>query len=121
MYIRDLEYYQQLIIQKNFSKVAAYFNVSQPTISAAIKRLEEELNTQLVIRDHSHNDLHITLAGEQLNKHANQILNEWLVTKDEISRLNHDQITLGLPPIIRNHYFTKIANQLNEQGLLHNI
>lgn len=121
MYIRDLEYYQQLIIQKNFSKVAAYFNVSQPTISAAIKRLEEELSTQLVIRDHSHNDLYITLAGEQLNKHANQILNEWLVTKDEISRLNNNQITLGLPPIIRNYYFTDIATLLNKQGLLANI
>lgn len=121
MYIHDLEYYQQLILQKNFSKVAAFFNVSQPTISAAIKRLEEELSTQLVIRDHSHNDLYITLAGEQLNKHANQILNEWLVTKDEISRLNNDQITLGLPPIIRNYYFTKIASQLSSLDLLHNI
>ena len=121
MYIRDLEYYQQIILQKNFSKVANFFHVSQPTISTAIKRLEEELNTQLIIRDHSHNELILTLSGEQLYRHATQILNEWAVTKAEIDRLNNEQIVLGLPPIIQNYYFTNIAQTLRERGMLKSI
>lgn len=37
MYIRDLEYYQQLILQKNFSKVAAF-------LMSANQRLVPPLN-----------------------------------------------------------------------------
>lgn len=45
MKIKDLEYYQQLIKDQNFSKVAQYFGVSQPTITMAIQRLEQDFNT----------------------------------------------------------------------------
>lgn len=50
MNIKDLQYYVSLTQLKNFSLVAAQFHVSQPTISAAIRRLETELKTQLLIR-----------------------------------------------------------------------
>lgn len=121
MYLRDLEYYQELIIQKNFSKVASFFGVSQPAISAAIKRLENELDTQLFVRDHSHNELHVTLAGQQLNIHAKQILTEWGITKAEIKRLSKNSITIGLPPIIRNYYFTNLALSFKKNNILTNI
>ena len=45
MNIKSLEYYHKLVQEKNFSKVAAYFDVSQPTITLAIKRLEAEYQT----------------------------------------------------------------------------
>ena len=70
MYLHDFEYFNQLILQKSFSKVAEYFHVSQPTISSAIKRLETELNTTLVIRDRSHNELIVTPSGEQFANHV---------------------------------------------------
>nr|WP_244048481.1 LysR family transcriptional regulator [Lactiplantibacillus plantarum] len=54
MNIKDLQYYVSLTQLKNFSLVAAQFHVSQPTISAAIRRLETELKTQLLIRANPH-------------------------------------------------------------------
>lgn len=45
MNIRDFEYFHQLVKEKNFSKVAQKFSVSQPTVTLAIKRLEEEFET----------------------------------------------------------------------------
>lgn len=45
MNIRDFEYFHQLVKEKNFSKVAQNFSVSQPTVTLAIKRLEEEFET----------------------------------------------------------------------------
>lgn len=43
MNIKELRYYHDLVIQKNFSKVATHFGVAQPTITMAIQRLEREL------------------------------------------------------------------------------
>lgn len=121
MFLHDFEYFHQLILQKSFSKVAAYFNVSQPTISSSIKRLENELKTTLVIRDRSHNELIVTPSGEQFAKHVATILNEWRVSKAEIDRLNKEQIFFGIPPIIQNSYFAQIAHALQKRNMLSDI
>lgn len=118
MNLHDFEYFNELISQKSFSKVATHFNVSQPTISSSIRRLENELNTTLIIRDRSHNELILTPSGKQLSKHITTILNEWHVSKLEIERLNKQQISFGIPPIIQNSYFAKIAHALQQRDLL---
>lgn len=76
MNIKDLQYYVSLTQLKNFSLVAAQFHVSQPTISAAIRRLETELKTQLLIRANPHLPVALTTTGIQVQRHANQILLE---------------------------------------------
>lgn len=45
MNIKELYYYHDLVRTKNFSQVAADFNISQPTVTMAIKRLEESFGT----------------------------------------------------------------------------
>jgi len=57
MNFKDLEYFQRLVREKSFTKVANAFHVSQPTITYAVKRLEEELGTELVYRDQYHKQL----------------------------------------------------------------
>lgn len=41
MQVNDLMYYNALYREKNFTKVAKIFGISQPSISSAIKRLEK--------------------------------------------------------------------------------
>lgn len=41
MNLRDLEYFYQLAKLKSYTAAAQYFQVSQPTITYAIKRLEK--------------------------------------------------------------------------------
>jgi DNA-binding transcriptional LysR family regulator len=74
MNFRDLTYFDALATLKNYTAVAQQFNVSQPTITYAIKRLEDELNTQLLIRDHSHHQIELTANGRQLEQHVTIIL-----------------------------------------------
>lgn len=121
MNTKDLEYFKQLILQKNFSKVAKFFNVSQPTITTAIKRLEAEFGAKLIIRDRAHNVLTVTPSGTQLAEHAEIILRELEISHQEINNLTEQQIVLGLPPIIENHYFPMVAAKLSAAGLLPNI
>lgn len=121
MNTKDLAYFKELINQKNFSKVADFFGVSQPTITTAIKRLETEFGSQLIIRDRVHHELTITQSGQQLAEHATSILRELDTAHHEIQNLVQNQIALGLPPIIENYYFPKIAAQLKQQRLLRHI
>lgn len=118
MNTKDLDYFQQLILQKNFSKVAAFFGVTQPTITTAIKRLETEFETKLVIRDRVHNDIQITPSGDQLAIHAQVVLSELTLAHQELAHLAARQTTLGLPPIIENYYFPRIAARLQAENLL---
>jgi len=121
MNTKDLAYFSDLTQTKNFSKVAQDFGVTQPTITMAIKRLEAEFQTKLVLRDRTRNDLVVTASGEQLAVHARAILAELDLTHQEITHLTQDQTVLGLPPIIENHYFPRVAAHLQAQGMLANL
>lgn len=118
MKFKDLEYFQQLAKLKSYTKTAAFFQVKQPTITYAIKRLEEEVQTELLVRNQSHAQIQLTPAGEILAKHAQNILKELALAKLEINHLQEVQVRLGLPPIIGNFYFPKVSKALAAQQLL---
>ncbi|MFT9267887.1 MAG: LysR family transcriptional regulator [Liquorilactobacillus nagelii] len=121
MNIKDLKYFHQLIKDKNFSKVAAHFSVSQPTITLAIKRIEKKFDSRLFIRDQSHHELQVTASGYQLDEHIQQVLNEMATAQKELQRINSTKILFGLPPIIGTYYFPAVTPALLRQGLMKNL
>lgn len=121
MNTKDLAYFDRLIKLKNFSQVATEFGVTQPTITLAIQRLESEFQAKLVLRDRIHNELVVTASGQQLAVHAESILRKLDLAHQEITHLTQDHTILGLPPIIENHYFPRVAASLQESGMLENI
>ena len=48
MNIKDLEYYQKLVETRSYTKTAESFNLRQPSISVAVKRLSKEFRTTLI-------------------------------------------------------------------------
>lgn len=121
MNFKDLEYFQRLVREKSFTKVANAFHVSQPTITYAVKRLEDELGAELVYRDQSHKQLIITQAGIVLSRHISNILKEVAIAVTEIDRLKEDTLDFGLPPIIGNFYFPKLSSYLFKNDLMSHI
>ncbi|KRL10022.1 LysR family transcriptional regulator [Schleiferilactobacillus perolens] len=117
MNTRDLAYFAQLVELRNFTQVAAHFGVTQPTITLALKRLEDEFDARLIHRDTSHTRLTVTTAGRQLYQHAQAITRELALAHTEIDHLREEKIRFGLPPIIGNYYFPKIAAKLVTVGL----
>lgn len=118
MNIRDFEYFHQLVKEKNFSKVAQNFSVSQPTVTLAIKRLEEEFETTFFIRDRSHKELLVTPSGYQFDAHLKVILNELTIAQKEALRAKQEKLLFGLPPIIGNYFFPNIVSKLIATGLI---
>src|SRR5450432_1069054 len=74
MVLRQLEYFIALAREKHFGRAAEACHVSQPTLSAAIRQLEEDLGAPLIERGHKFHGL--TSQGRAALEHAHRILAE---------------------------------------------
>jgi DNA-binding transcriptional LysR family regulator len=74
MVLRQLEYLVALSREKHFGRAALACNVSQPTLSAAIRQLEEDLGAPIVERGHKFHGL--TPQGRIALDYAHRILAE---------------------------------------------
>ena len=117
MNTRDLQYFVMLVKLKNYTQVANYFNVSQPSITQAIRRLEQEFDTKLVRKDRVHRDEMITRSGQLLYKKALAINNKIDIAHQEIVRSDQRQIKFGLPPIIGKMYISQIVGNFSKSLL----
>ncbi len=74
MVLRQLEYLTALAREKHFGRAAQACNVSQPTLSAAIRQLETELGAPIVERGHRYRGM--TPQGRLVLEHAHRMLAE---------------------------------------------
>jgi DNA-binding transcriptional LysR family regulator len=74
MVLRQLEYLVALAREKHFGRAAEACHVSQPTLSAAIRLLEEDLGAPIVERGHRF--VGLTPQGQIAVEHAHRILAE---------------------------------------------
>lgn len=100
MKFQDLIYFVHLVDSKNFTHTANYFFVSQPSISMAVKRLENDLDTVLIKRNLSERTLELMPAGKILYHNAKEIISLKESAYNEIQSLkNHDYFALTGPSI----------------------
>lgn len=99
MLIRQFVYLDALAREKHFRRAADACNVSQPTLSAAIAQLEQELGVLLVERGRRFQGL--TRAGEVALAHARRILAEADLLRQSVAELREGvsgRIRLGVIP-----------------------
>jgi LysR family hydrogen peroxide-inducible transcriptional activator len=70
--LKDLRYLVALADQRHFGRAAARCFVSQPTLSAQLKKLEQSLGVQLIER--APNNVSLTAVGEEIVARARRIL-----------------------------------------------
>ena len=97
MTLTELKYIVAVAREKHFGKAAEACHVSQPTLSVAIKKLEEELEVKLFER--SANEVAVTPLGEEIVRQAQSVLEQAAGIK-EIARRGKDPLagplTLGI-------------------------
>lgn len=117
MNFRDLEYVIEASKTLSFSKAADICNVSQPSLSTQIKKLEIELNAEIFIRNRK--QIHLTAFGETFIEKAKQILE---IREDIRKSANKNQnplegkIKLGAILTAAPYLFPNIVNTLNKQA-----
>ncbi|AKP66491.1 LysR family transcriptional regulator [Companilactobacillus ginsenosidimutans] len=121
MNFKDLRYFRKLTELKNYSETAHFFGVSQPTITYAIKRLENEYNCELIVRKSYANSVQLTSIGEQFLVHVQKILREDELTKKDIERFQSNDVVMGFPPIISDYLMPLVFDSLKEEKVLDKI
>ena len=97
MEFKQLEAFVAVVENKSFSEAARQLNLTQPTISAHIQTLEQELNSRLLIR--TTKKLTITQRGLQLYDCASNMLNMRKNIIDEFTGQNKKIIDLAVSTI----------------------
>lgn len=89
MTLTELKYIVAVARERHFGRAAEACFVSQPTLSVAIKKLEDELNTQIFER--GANEVSVTALGEQIIAQAQRVLEQTLAIK-EIAKQGKDPL-----------------------------
>jgi DNA-binding transcriptional LysR family regulator len=83
MFIRQFAYLVALAREKHFARAAAACNVTQPTLSAGIQKLERELGLPVIER--SHQFLGLTPEGERVLSWAHRIIADFNGLKQDLA------------------------------------
>lgn len=110
MNLHDFEYFNALGDLLSFTAVSNHFGVSQPTITYAVKRLEQYYNCNLIYKDPSHRTVVLTDEGKILKIHIESILEELALTQRAIEHSKNHQNHIGFPPIIRAKILAQLLN-----------
>lgn len=108
--------FYDVTIYGSFSKAAEFTYTTQSAISKAIKKLEEQLNTQLFYRNN--HGIELTEKGRELLYYVEKSYGNLLTAERamlEIENLERGKLTIGLPSYISSFFFmdtiTKFHNK----------
>lgn len=111
MTLSQMKYFSTVCAIGNITKAADTLHISQPSITAAIKSLETELDSLLLCRGKK--QVSPTPDGERFLLRCNHILLEVQDLSEEFEALNatHKSIAVGIPPMIGSFLFPLVFQQ----------
>lgn len=113
MTLTELKYIVAVARERHFGKAADSCHVSQPTLSVAIKKLEDELELKLFERSSS--EITLTTLGEQIVLQAQRVIEEAAQIK-EIAKRGKDPLagplSLGLIYTIAPYVLPALMRQV---------
>ncbi|MCF6263560.1 MAG: LysR family transcriptional regulator [Xanthomonadales bacterium] len=93
MNLRQIKYFLAVVDSGTFLSAAERVHVSQPTLSAGIKKLEESLGAQLLYR--GSREATLTVEGEFFLQHARQAYEKLELAKSKLSNCR-ERVSIGL-------------------------
>ena len=97
--IRHLSYFVTLARVKHYARAAEVCNIAQPTLSAAIRKLEDDLQVHLVVRGYRF--IGLTQDGEKVLQWGRRILVDYASLREGLSGPHRDltgTLHLGVIP-----------------------
>lgn len=113
MNIHQLEYIIAIDRFKSFTKAAEHCHVTQATLSAMVKKLEEELN--VIIFDRKQNPILTTDIGITIINEAQIITSHSYILKEKVKKGNtiiEGKIKIGIIPTIANSLLPKVIKKI---------
>lgn len=116
MDIRQLKYFITIADKGGFTRASDLLGIAQPSLGFQIKKLEDELNVQLLIR--TAKGAQPTAAGEQFLDRARKIVADVDGLKRDISNLSqepHGAVALGMTPSLASRLLLSIIGECTER------
>ena len=114
--MHQIRYFLAVCETLNFTRAAEACHVSQPSLTRAIKGLEDELGGPLFRRER--NNTHLTGLGEMMRPHLSQVLIETEPAKERarsFGRLEDVELKLGMMCTIGPHRFVPFLQGFRER------
>lgn len=110
MKLTQLQYFQTICKYNNITRASAELHVSQPSLSNAIKELEEEFGISLFYR--LSKGLCLTEEGEILLEEATRLLEQAdrLVSRMNAISREKQHVKLGIPPMLASLIFPDLLH-----------
>ncbi|MFK7992969.1 MAG: LysR family transcriptional regulator [Granulosicoccus sp.] len=116
MELQQIRYFLALAENLNFTRAAEHCGVSQPSLTRAIKRMEEELGGQLILRER--NNTNLTELGRRIKPTLEQALSLTEIVRDEandVSRLSTDSLSIGVMCTIGPNNLISLVDHLGSE------
>ena len=113
---RLLLYFTTLIDKGTFTKAAKELHISQPSLSSAIKKLENNVGFKLIIRNTR--KISLTKEGEILYKEAKKLLDHFNYVRKQIVRLKNQgpmELQIGLIESVKS-WIPKVIHHYRESN-----
>ena len=110
-----MEYVYMVYKTGSFSKAAEFLYTTQPTVSMAVQRMEEEIGSQIFNRKTK--PMKLTEAGKRLIQHIERIRESETLLYGELDRLQQPenrQLRIGCTPIHGHHLFPEVLARYRE-------
>ncbi len=111
----ELQYFLEIANTQNISRAAERLGISQPTLSLAVRRLEDSIGVPLLIRTKS--GVKLTKAGDKLVVRARSLVQQWTDLKDETKKdqdLVSGAYTVGCHPSVALYSLGFVSNLLEQ-------
>lgn len=110
-----IRYFLAVIDQGNFSRAASACNVSQPTLSVGIAKLERSLGVSLFVR--SNQRVELTASGSRFQVHARRIEREFhLASQAMTAQSPATALRIGLLTSIAGEHIARALHRVGMQG-----
>ena len=115
--LTELRYVLAVAQEKHFGRASEKCFVSQPTLSIAIKKLEDNLGLQIFERNKNH--VIATVAGLEIISKAQQVV-ESVAKIEDFAKSNNDQfatpLKVGAIHTVGPYLFPNLISQITEQN-----
>ncbi|MDF1758968.1 MAG: LysR family transcriptional regulator [Coxiellaceae bacterium] len=111
--MNDIKYFVTVSETLNITRASEIIGISQPALSYAIKRLENELGGQLLIR--LKNGIQLTKLGEEFKQRSRRVLHEWQQAQniaDPASGMVYGSYNFAAHPSVALYTFERFMPQL---------
>lgn len=118
MKLSQMRYFQAVCVYGSTTRAADSLFISQPSVSMAIKELEEELRVKLFERQN--NRMILTREGSFFLERVNKVLDDVRSLEQTMQHISSDNtVTLSLPPIVGDFFPNLLAQFLQQHPEVH--